>query len=72
MLKNRLILIQLKAHLHKVTQKHGIEAYGRIWQESTFPEDPIQAYARLFCAGDMEKFYDERSPVRDSKNAEIS
>ncbi|SEW25334.1 protein of unknown function [Prevotella aff. ruminicola Tc2-24] len=42
-----------------LTQKHGIEAYGRIWQESTFPEDPIQTYARLFCASDMEKFYDE-------------
>jgi hypothetical protein len=42
-----------------LTQKHGIEAYGRIWQESTFPEDPIQTYARLFCGSDMEKFYDE-------------
>ena len=42
-----------------LTQKHGIEAYGRIWQESTFPEDPIQTYARLFCGNDMEKFYDE-------------
>ena len=42
-----------------LTQKHGIEAYGRIWQESTFPEDPLQTYARLFCSNDMEKFYDE-------------
>jgi hypothetical protein len=42
-----------------LTQKHGIEAYGRIWQESTFPEDPLQTYARLFCGNDMEKFYDE-------------
>ena len=42
-----------------LTQKHGIEAYGRIWQESTFPEDPIETYARLFCGGDIEKFYDE-------------
>ncbi len=42
-----------------LTQKHGIEAYGRIWQESQFPEDPLETYARLFCGGDMEKFYDE-------------
>lgn len=42
-----------------LTQKHGIEAYGRIWQESQFPEDPLETYARLFCNGDMEKFYDE-------------
>lgn len=42
-----------------LTQKHGIEAYGKIWQESQFPEDPLQAAARLYCGGDMEKFYDE-------------
>ena len=42
-----------------LTEKHGIEAYGQIWRESKFPEDPIQAYARLFCGNDMEKFYDE-------------
>ena len=42
-----------------LTQKHGIEAYGKIWQKSTFPEDPLQTYARLYCSNDMEKFYDE-------------
>ena len=42
-----------------LTQKHGIEAYGRIWQESKFPEDPIETYARLFCGSNMETFYDE-------------
>ena len=42
-----------------LTQKHGIEAYGQIWRESKYPEDPIQTYARLFCTGDMENFYDE-------------
>lgn len=42
-----------------LTQKHGIEAYGRIWHESAYPEDPLQTYARLYCGNDMEKFYDE-------------
>lgn len=41
-----------------LTEKHGIEAFGRIWQESNYPEDPIEAAARLFYGGDMEKFYD--------------
>ena len=41
------------------TQKRGIEAYGRIWKESAYPEDPIEAYTRLYCGGDIEKFYDE-------------
>lgn len=42
-----------------LTQRHGIEAYGRIWRESQFPEDPVETYARLFCGNDMEQFYDE-------------
>lgn len=42
-----------------LTQKHGIEAFGNIWKESLFPEDPLETAARLYCGGDMEKFYDE-------------
>ena len=42
-----------------MTQKHGIKAYGRIWNESKFPEDPLQTYMRLFCGGDLQKFYDD-------------
>jgi len=42
-----------------LTQKHGIEAYGKIWQESQYPEDPLMTAARLYCDNDMEKFYDE-------------
>jgi len=41
------------------TQKHGIEAFGRVWKESKYPEDPLQAYTRLFCNNDFETFYDE-------------
>ena len=40
-----------------LTQKHGIKAYGRIWNESKFPEDPLQTYMRLFCGGDLQTFY---------------
>ena len=41
------------------TQKHGIEAYGRIWKESKFPEDPLQTYMRLYCNNDLQTFYDD-------------
>lgn len=42
-----------------ITQQHGIETFGKLWQESNFPEDPIQTYTRLYMGGDYEKFYDE-------------
>lgn len=38
-----------------MTEKNGITALGRIWNESRYPEDAIQAYTRIFCGGD----YDE-------------
>ncbi len=41
------------------TEKHGLESYGRIWNESKYPEDPLQTYMRLYCGGDLQKFYDE-------------
>ncbi len=41
------------------TQKHGVKSYGRIWNESKFPEDPLQTYTRLYCGGDLQKFYDD-------------
>lgn len=41
------------------TQKHGYPAYGRIWRESRYPEDPLQTYMRLFCDNDIEAFWDE-------------
>ena len=41
------------------TQKHGIEAYGRIWKESKYPEDPLQTYMRLYCNNDLQTFYDD-------------
>lgn len=39
------------------TQKHGIEAYGKIWKESKYPEDPIQTYMRLYCNNNLNTLY---------------
>lgn len=41
------------------TQEHGIGAHARIWRESVYPEDPLQAYMRFYFDGDLEQFYDE-------------
>ncbi len=42
-----------------MTQKHGIEAFAEVWKESAYPEDPLQAYMRLYCNNDLDTFYDE-------------
>ncbi len=42
-----------------ITQKHGIEAYSRIWKESKFPEDPIETYTRIFCNGDLNTLWSD-------------
>lgn len=39
--------------------KHGIPAYGRIWQESQYPEDAIEAYTRLYCNNNWDQMKDE-------------
>ncbi|WP_262279539.1 DUF6055 domain-containing protein [Hallella absiana] len=39
------------------TQKHGLEAYARIWRESKFPEDPLQTYMRLYCGNRLDNLY---------------
>ena len=36
------------------TEKQGIEAYGRIWRESEFPEDAIETYTRLYNGGNWQ------------------
>ena len=41
------------------TEKHGYEAYGKIWRESRYPEDPLETYNRLFCGGDWNAMWDE-------------
>lgn len=41
------------------TQKHGIETFSSVWKNSKYPEDPLQAYTRLFCDNNFETFYDE-------------
>lgn len=41
------------------TQKHGYPAYGRIWRESRYPEDPLETYCRLFCDNNWQTFWDE-------------
>ena len=39
--------------------KHGLTVVSRIWQESEYPEDPLETYMRLFCDGSVSQFYDE-------------
>lgn len=39
------------------TQKHGIAAHARLWRESRYPEDPIEAYRRLYCGGSLATTY---------------
>lgn len=41
------------------TEKHGTEAYARIWKESKYPEDPVQTYKRLYCNDDLSTLYKE-------------
>ena len=40
-------------------QQHGLNTIGRVWRESTKPEDPIQAYMRMFGLNDS-TFADEQ------------
>ena len=40
-------------------QQHGLNTVGRVWRESIRPEDPIQAYMRLFGL-DEQTFADEQ------------
>ncbi len=42
---------------HVWVEKHGIAAYGRIWRDSEFPEDPLQTYQRLYGGGSQEVLY---------------
>lgn len=39
------------------TQKHGLSAYARLWRESRYPEDVVEAYRRLFCGGSLATAY---------------
>lgn len=38
------------------TEKSGLSALGRIWNESYYPEDASQAYMRIFCGNDYNEF----------------
>lgn len=42
-----------------LTEKHGYTAFGRLWRESKQPEDPMEAYTRLFCDGSWDTFWDD-------------
>lgn len=44
---------------YQLVEKHGYEAYGQLWRESKYPEDPLEAYTRLFCDGNWDTFWDE-------------
>ena len=39
------------------TEKNGMDALGRIWNESAYPEDASQAYTRIFCDNDYEEMW---------------
>lgn len=40
-------------------QQHGLNTIGRVWREATKPEDPIQAYMRMFGLNES-SFADEQ------------
>lgn len=44
---------------YALTEKYGYAAYGRLWRESKYPEDPLQTYMRLFCDNRLDTFWDE-------------
>ena len=37
------------------TERNGMTALGRIWNESKYPEDASQAYMRIFCNNDYQE-----------------
>lgn len=45
--------------------KHGVEAFGNVWRESQYPDDPIETYTKLYNGGDYqatrEELYDYAS-----------
>ena len=42
---------------HTWVEKHGIDAYGRIWRDSEYPEDPLQTYQRIYCGNNQNVLY---------------
>lgn len=44
---------------YHLVEKHGDRAFGRLWRESRYPEDPIETYVRLFCDGNWDTFWDD-------------
>lgn len=46
--------------LHEyLSKKHGITTIARIWNESSYPEDALGTYMRLYHNQDCDKLYDE-------------
>lgn len=44
---------------HVWVEKHGVDAYGRIWRESVYPEDPLETYRRIYCSNSQTQLYSE-------------
>ena len=44
---------------YHLVEKQGAKAFGQLWRESRYPEDPIETYTRLFCDGNIETFWDD-------------
>ena len=39
------------------TEKHGYKSYSRLWKDSRFPEDAVEAYCRLYCDNNFDALY---------------
>ncbi len=39
------------------TEKHDYKAYSRLWKESKYPEDAVEAYCRLYCGNSLDALY---------------
>ena len=44
---------------HVMVEKHGVDAFGRIWRESKALEDPLEAYRRIYCNDDQNALYSD-------------
>lgn len=40
-----------------LTERYGMDAYGRIWRESRWPEDAYRCFMRLYLNDDLDEFY---------------
>ncbi|MCR5180728.1 MAG: hypothetical protein K6C30_05880, partial [Bacteroidaceae bacterium] len=44
---------------YHIVEKNGERAFGQLWRESKYPEDPLETYTRLFCDGNWDTFWND-------------